>query len=134
MTPSSSPDLRRYDVLFFKYTLILFLIVFPALIGISHSGPGYIWALSKNFEISYSSLNQIFPDIDTRYEHTSRPKGLKNLKAGFNLYNAINVKNNKSALTRTTHYYYPVNPEYISQYNFKAKVLFLDMPPPPGPV
>lgn len=130
MTSSSFPDPRRYGALFFKYSLILFLIVFPVLLGGSHSGPGYIWSLSKNFEISYYSLNQIFPDFDTRYDQTGRPKGIKNLKAGISLSTTIHIKHYNPGFNRNTQYCVPVNPEYISQYNFKAKVLFLDMPPP----
>jgi len=129
-SPSSFPDLRRYDVILFKYSLIVFLIIFPVLVGISNPNLSSIASKHKDLEIKYYSLNQIFPDIDTRYDHTSRPKGIKNLKAGINLFTTIHFKQNILGMVRNTHYICPVNPGYISQNNFKAKVLFLDMPPP----
>jgi hypothetical protein len=130
MPSSSLSGLRRYDVILFKYSLIFFLILFPVLIGVSHSGTSYFGSPGKGFEFNYYSLNQIFPDIDTRYDHAGRPKGAKSLKAGLDLLTEVHIKNYVSGLTLHFNYDYPADPEYSSKYQFRAKVLFLDMPPP----
>lgn len=134
MTPSSYPDLRRYNVLLFKCCLIVFLVIIPVLLGNSNPGPSIIDSQRKDFELNYYSLAQIFPDIDSRYEQPSRPKGIKNQKTVVILLNVIHNKLCTSGLKQNTHYDNAFSPEYITSYAFKAKVLLLDMPPPSHPV
>jgi hypothetical protein len=133
MTPSPYTTRIQYKVLFFKITLLVFLVLFPVLVGSSNSGIVTVEPPSKNFEINYYSLNQIFLDIDSRYDHSSRPKGTKNQKASVNLLTVVHVEYNTPAHKQNS-LYYPAEPEYPSQYIFKAKVLLLDMPPPSEPV
>jgi hypothetical protein len=130
MPSSTLPDSRRCEVVLFKCSLIFFLILFPVLIGVSHSGAACTGSPGKDFGISYYSLNQIFPDIDTRYDNTGRPKGAKSLKAGLDLLTEVHIKHYVPGLMFHINRYYPADTVYIQKYQFKAKVLFLDMPPP----
>ena len=129
MTSSSSLEIHKYKVFLFQFYLILFLVLFPALIGHLNSGFYNTASSGKNFEISFYSLCQIYPDIDSRYDQPYRPKWLKNQRVFINLLNLIHARFHNPGLNQNT-LYYQVNPEYVSQHVIKAKVLLLDMPPP----
>jgi hypothetical protein len=133
MTSSFFKNTSPFSVLLYKCHLIVFLVLFPVLIGSSSADFYAVGSKSKNFEISYYALKRIFLDIDSGHDKASRLKGIKAQKAGLNLLHVTSIRHDDPGFQKYTRYY-PVDPERFDDYSTKANVLLLDLPPPSNPV